>query len=91
MEAERVNYREAGAAMREALGRAREADLSLADRKVLDAVLAATVSYSKLWDSLPLAQIAEAAACSTRQTRRSLQRLSGAGVVVYLPGRGAAI
>ncbi|HXH89710.1 MAG TPA: SgrR family transcriptional regulator [Gaiellaceae bacterium] len=89
MGAERVSYRDAGAAMREALGRAGAADLSLADRKVLDAVLAATVSYSKLWDQLPLAQIAEAAACSTRQARRSLQRLSEAGIVVYVPGRGS--
>jgi len=89
MGAERVSYRDAGAAMRKALERARAVDLSPADRKVLDAVLAATVSYSKLWDRLPLAQIAEDAACSTRQARRSLQRLSEAGIVVYAPGRGS--
>ncbi len=88
MAGERVAYREAGEAMREALRRASEAELSLTDRKVLDAVLVATVSYSKLDDRLPLAQIVTAAGCSARQAQRSLQRLPGLGIVVYAPGRG---
>lgn len=88
MSGERVAYREAGNAMREALRRARGAGLSPTDRNVLDAVLALTVSYSKLEDEISPATIAEEAGCSLRQARRSLRKLDDLGIVVYVPGLG---
>jgi hypothetical protein len=84
----RAHYSEAGAAMRQALARAGDAELSPADRRVLDAVLVATVSWSRLEDEVPLGELADVAGCSARQARRSLARLSALGIVVHRVGRG---
>ena len=87
----RVAYRVAGEAHRQALARARDADLTLGDLKVFQAVLAATVSYSKLSDRLPLDQIETASGCSARQTGRSLAKLARRGIIGYRPGRGRGV
>src|SRR5207245_1898508 len=64
-------------------------ELSRGNLRVLAAVLAATTSYSKLTDRVSLAAIAVEANVSVKQTGRSLRRLAEAGVLVFVPGRGA--
>lgn len=85
---ERVAYRAAGAAHRQANRRACAASLSETDMRVLAVVLELTVSYSKLTDSVAHSQLTDRCACSPRQLRRSLRRLVECGVIAYQPGRG---
>jgi hypothetical protein len=85
---ERVSYRDAGAAQRQAHDRARACtDLTFADWKVLDNVLDKTTSFSKLADHVFQADLARGV--SPRQVRRSLRRLAGRGVLAYTSGLGA--
>ena len=85
----RVPYATAGAAQRAANARAREHDLSAGALAVLAAVLDQTTSFSKLDDFVKVADLAGLAGLSVRQTRRALQRLAAADVIVYQPGNGA--
>jgi hypothetical protein len=86
---ERVPYKVAAAAQRQAHARAFAIDrVTLGDVKVLDAVLDETAAYSKLTDRVPTARIARRARVSIRTVRRSLAKLAEHGAVVYEPGLG---
>jgi hypothetical protein len=96
----RVKYAEAGAAMRDVLRRANLAHppLGARERAVLDAVLALTVSYSKLHDVTTTREIAAAAygldpaavhGHQRKRTREILDRLANRGLLEMTPcGRG---
>jgi hypothetical protein len=83
--------------MREAIARANAAKVSLFERRVLEAVLWLTASYSRVSDDTSVRQIASIVYGVARDdvNRRQrdrvgevLERLHKAGVITYEPGRG---
>jgi hypothetical protein len=91
----RIPYKEAGEAGRATLRRANGLQLSVNDRRVLDAVLAFTVLYSRLEHSIYLAQLAafsfgvdEAKPWMLKRTREALLRLAAHELVRSTPPRG---
>ena len=89
----RVPYAAAGRAMRSAVDRAVNLHLSLTDWRVLAAVLAETVSWSKVEAEISLRTLAQRAGLPNPMTKKaadrvagSLRRLAAAGIVDYVPG-----
>jgi hypothetical protein len=78
----------AGAAMREVHERARAADLTANDWKVLSVVVDYTAGWSKLVDGLTAETIAKAAGLSPRRTRDRLKKLDGLGIIRWTPRPG---
>jgi hypothetical protein len=84
-----------GPAMRATIDRAVAAGITGRQWRVLGALLWWTASYSRLVDDVTHEQIAEHAGIdittkSWRKTvARELRALAAAGVIVYVPGRGA--
>jgi len=88
MGGERVSYRLAATAAREAFRRARDARCSLEEHVTLEAVVSLTALYSKLIDEVAVAVIAEEARLHPKNTARALRRLRDLGVIFYEPGVG---
>jgi hypothetical protein len=86
---ERVPYRLACAATRQAHQRARDAGLSFGEWRVLAAVLDKTTSYSKLADEVARGELARWADLSADRTAKALAKLSSLGIVFYRAGLGA--
>ncbi len=80
-----------GEAMRTAIKAANRAELTLADRRVFEAVLSLVCSYSRLQDHVYRDQVARAAGTSERQARRSLKKLDDLGIIVWNPRRGHGV
>jgi hypothetical protein len=96
-DASSVPYKVAGAAMRQALARAVAANLTPRERKLLDAVLMQTASFSKLADRTSAAQLYGKAhgipkdSVGGRQRQSALEDLRtmrDLGVILYESGRG---
>jgi hypothetical protein len=94
-EAGSVAYAVAGEAMRDVLRRAARLRISAFDRRVLDVVLAFTVSYSKLADVRSSRQIAQEVYCreelvgwERENTTKALKHLAELGLIEYAPRRG---
>jgi hypothetical protein len=84
---DRVSYKAAGRAQRQAHERARACgELTRADLIVLANVLDATTSYSRLADRESARKLARGV--SERQARRSLGSLAQRGIIVWVAGRG---
>lgn len=88
MTGDRVAYRVAASAGREAFRRARALGCSMEELAALQAVVSLTALYSKLSDEVSVAEIAEEAALHPKNAARALRSLAGRGVIVYEPGRG---
>lgn len=88
MTGDRVAYRVAASAGREAFRRARAVGCSMEELAALQAVVSLTALYSKLSDEVSVAEIAEEAALHPKNAARALRALAGRGVIVYEPGRG---
>lgn len=87
----RVAYEVAGRALRQAMNRAIEARLTLAEHRVLLAVLALTGTYSKLADETYVSVIADIAEVSERHCRRVMDRLADLGIIGWDPRRGQSV
>lgn len=92
---ERVPYQVAGQVARGVLRRAAGAGLTTKEHRVLEAVVAHTALYSRLWDRVYLAQLAahahgvdEAERWMLEKTRLALKRLADEGLVTCQPPRG---
>ena len=86
----RVSFAEAGATARAVLLRATRATppLSAGEWRVLSAVVALVLTYSRLEDHLRPAQVAQCAGVSLRWVQRLLPRLASRELLIYEPGRG---
>lgn len=91
----RVPYAVAAGFARAALRRAATMRLSTKDHRVLEAVIAQTALYSRLWDRCYLAELAAhahgvewAEPWMLEKTRKSLVRLREAGLIFVVPPRG---
>ena len=87
---DRDPYRDCGAAMRAAVERANaiRPQLKAAQRRVLDAVLVLTASFSRLSDEVYVADVAAIAQVHERTARKALLRLAAEGVIEWTPRRG---
>ena len=88
---ERVPYRAAGAAQRQAHRRAAGCPHRLppGHLRTLAAVCDETASYSKLAAHVETLRLAKLANLSVRQLRRALAALAAAGIIVHRAGLGA--
>jgi hypothetical protein len=90
---ERVNYRVASAAGRQALERSMSVKLSDGQRRVLESVVALTALYSKRVDEVAVSQIIRFTGLSKPTVLSALHKLKRLGLIVYEPppphsGRG---
>jgi hypothetical protein len=74
--------------MRDVFERARAADLSTNDWKVLSVVVAYTAGWSRLADGLTATRIAREAGLSERRTRDRLKKLDELKLIVWTPRAG---
>jgi hypothetical protein len=86
---ERDSYEECGRAGRHALARAYEAECTRKQLRALGAVIALTVLYSRLWDWIYVAQIADYAQLHIVDARAALRQLRNLGIIVYEGKRNA--
>lgn len=92
IEAATLGYKEAGALLRLATSRGTRDRINGTEWRVLCAVMALTVSRSKAYDRVYVAQIAEMADLDRRdptlkRTKRALKRLAALRILVYEPAR----
>jgi hypothetical protein len=84
-------YRLVGAAVRQSLERARKANITASEWKVLSVVIDLTASLSKMKDTTWNGQIATEAGFGqkpeqVKRAGRTLRKLRQAGVILYEPG-----
>jgi RIO-like serine/threonine protein kinase len=85
-----VSYKEAGAALRAVVAAATRLGITRTEWRVLAAVLVATTSYSKHYDSTYVAAIADLAQLdqkdhTKKRTKRALKRLAELRLITYEP------
>lgn len=84
----RERYVDVGRAIRQAHARAREVEITSAERDVLSAIVDLVCSYSRLTDGISIEQLAVCCQRHPKTVAKALARLDRLRIVVYRPGGG---